>query len=119
MDKIELDLNNPIFAMYINVQGLSRQRANELIDITQKSFDVYSNVTFWILARADSGGGETKIECVYDGGYTKRSKELINLIEEINKRIEILSSSSSHEEFKMNIRDWKLGDLFEDGTEEN
>jgi hypothetical protein len=53
----------------------------------------------------------SRIECVYDGSVKTRKAELSRLIEEINKRVDLLSNSKSFEDFKMNIRDWRLDNL--------
>lgn len=101
--KEELNLNNPIFVFYINIQGMSRQRGDEYIAVIKNSFDIYSNITQWIVATETS---PTRIECVYDG--KSKDSNLKYLIESINERIDILSDSKSFEDFKINIRDWRL-----------
>jgi len=108
IEEKEIDLDNPIFAYYINVDGLSRQNADEQI---QKLSDIfkYKNVTTWIIPRRE---GETKIECVYDGRIKERSEELKSLIEEINEKVDILSKSGSFDDFKIHIRDWRISNLF-------
>jgi hypothetical protein len=40
-EKIELDLNNPIFVAYVNTSNLTRQAAEEHLYRTKKIFDVY------------------------------------------------------------------------------
>ena len=107
IEEKEIDLDNPIFAYYINVDGLSRQNAEEKI---QKLSDIfkYKNITTWIVPITE---GETKIECVYDGRIKERSEELTFLIEEINEKVEILSKSGSFDDFKINIRDWRLKNI--------
>ena len=98
-EKIELDLNNPIFVAYVNTNGHSRQAAEEYIHRTKKMFDAYKNITVWVIA-----SDETKIECVYDGQCRTRDME-------INTRIDIISKSNSFEDFKVNIRDWRINEL--------
>jgi hypothetical protein len=51
------------------------------------------------------------VVCVYDGWSKDRNSELKDLIEEINTKIEILSKSSSFEDFKINVRDWRINKL--------
>jgi hypothetical protein len=43
--------------------------------------------------------------------------EISDLIKEINIRIDIMSKSNSFEDFKINIRDWRINELV-NGTEE-
>ena len=107
IEEKEINLDNPIFTYYINIGGLSRQRADEELSEISKLFS-YQNVTIWVVPRRE---GETKIECVYDGRIKERSEELTFLIEEINEKVEILSKSSNFDDFKINIRDWRLKNI--------
>jgi hypothetical protein len=110
-EKIELDLNNPIFTVYVDVSGKSRQAGYEYLAQVKSMFDVYKNVTMWVIA-----SNETRIECVYDGQCRNRDMEISDLIKEINTRIDIMSNSHSFDDFKINIRDWRLSELI-NGTE--
>jgi hypothetical protein len=40
--------------------------------------------------------------------WKSTNNKLVSLIKDINDRIEILSGSNSFEDFKINIRDWRL-----------
>ena len=110
-EKIELNLNNPIFTVHVDVQGKSRQSAQEYLAQVKQMFDIYSNITMWILA-----SDKTSIECVYDGQCRNRDMEISDLIKEINTRIDIMANSHSFDDFKINIRDWRLSELI-NGTE--
>ncbi len=111
-EKIELDLNNPIFVAYVDTINLTRQAAEEHLYRSKKMFDVYKNITIWVIA-----SNETKIECVYDGQGKNRDMEINDLIKEINTRIDIMANSHSFDDFKINIRDWRLSEII-NGTEE-
>ena len=111
-EKIELDLNNPIFVAYVDTKNLTRQAAEEHLYKSKKMFDVYKNITIWVIA-----SNETKIECVYDGQFRNRDMEISDLVKEINTRIDIMANSHSFDDFKINIRDWRLSELI-NGTEE-
>lgn len=111
-EKIELDLNNPIFVAYVDTKNLTKQAAEEHLYRSKKMFDVYKNITIWVIA-----SNETKIECVYDGQFKNRDMEISDLIKEINIRIDIMANSHSFDDFKINIRDWRLSELI-NGTEE-
>jgi len=106
MEKEELDLNNPIFVFYLNVDGRSPQSANNYIESVKNSFGIYKNATMWFIAAK-----RDEVVCIYDGWGRVRDNELKDLIEEINTRIEIMSNSNSFEDFKINIRDWRLDKL--------
>ena len=111
-EKIELDLNNPIFVAYVDTKNLTKQAAEEHLYRSKKMFDVYKNITIWVIA-----SNETKIECVYDGQFRNRDMEISDLIKEINTRIDIMANSHSFDDFKINIRDWRLSEII-NGTEE-
>lgn len=106
IEKKELDLNNPIFVFYLNVQDKTPERANQYIQQSIRHFDVYKNATIWFVA-----SNKDEVVCVYDGWGKDRNLELKDLIEEINTKIEILSKSSSFEDFKINVRDWRINKL--------
>ena len=110
-EKIELDLNNPIFVAYVDTKNLTKQAAEEHLYRSKKMFDVYKNITIWVIA-----SNETKIECVYDGQFRNRDMEISDLVKEINTRIDIMANSHSFDDFKINIRDWRLSELI-NGTE--
>jgi len=110
-EKIELDLNNPIFVAYVNTKSLTTQQSEEYFYRTKRMFDVYKNITVWVIA-----SNESKIECVYDGQFRNRDMEISDLIKEINIRIDIMAKSNSFDDFKINIRDWRLSELI-NGTE--
>ena len=109
IEEKEIDLDNPIFVYYVNVYGLSHASVDRLLTEVKSAFN-YKNVTVWIVARSE---GETKIECVYDGRIRERSDELKFLIDEINEKVDILSKSGSFDDFKINIRDWRIKNLLE------
>ncbi len=108
IEEKEIDLDNPIFVYYVNVKGLIHSSVDRLLREAKSAFN-YKNVTFWIIPT----DGETKIECVYDGRINKRSEELKFLIDEINEKVDILSKSGSFDDFKINIRDWRIKNLLE------
>jgi len=105
----ELDLNNPIFVFYLNVENRSRQAAQEYIENTRDHFDIYKNATIWFVAAK-----KDEVVCIYDGWGRVRDSELKELIEEINTKIEIMSNSHSFEDFKINVRDWRLNKLVDE-----
>ena len=106
-EKPEIDLDNPIFVYYINIDGLPSQRVDELISGVKNNWN-FSNVVTWIVPRRE---GETKIECVYDGRVKERSEELKELIEELNEKIDLMSGVGNFDDFKVIIRDWRLKTL--------
>jgi hypothetical protein len=57
-----LDLNSPIFAFYINVSNCSRQRADEVLAKYINFFNLYKNITVFVIPHDSI----TKMECIYD-----------------------------------------------------
>jgi len=114
-ERIELNLDNPIFVFYISIRGMSRQRAEEYIHQVKTQFDIYSNITMWIVATDEP----TKIECIYDGKGKTKDVEIAGLIEQINERITVLGQSNSFEDFKINIRDWRIDKIVKHLNEED
>jgi hypothetical protein len=113
--RIELNLDNPIFVFYLCTDGMSRQRAEEHIYQIKNEFDIYSNITIWIVATDEP----TRIECVYDGKGKTKDSEIAVLIEQINERITVLGQSNSFEDFKINIRDWRIDKIVNHLNEED
>ena len=107
MEKEEINLDNPIFVYYLNVDGMSHQSRDEYISKIHE-FWSFQNIVTWIVPRRE---GETKIECVYDGRIKDRGEELKELIEEINEKIDTLSESGNFDDFKIAIRDWRIKNL--------
>ena len=60
-----------------------------------------------------------KIECVYDGKGKTKDVEIAGLIEQINERITVLGQSNSFEDFKINIRDWRIDKIVKHLNEED
>jgi hypothetical protein len=114
MKKVELNLDNPIFVFYIDTQNMPSQMAQELINRYEKAFNIYSNITTWIIS-----SDKTEVKCIFDGKFRKRDSELSGLIEEINNRIEILSNSNSFDDFKINVRNWRLESIIDNGDKKD
>lgn len=105
MEDKNLNLDNPIFVVYINCEMSSSQHRDELFERCREAFN-YENATFWFIISDVS-----KIECVWDGKSKDTKPELSELLNKINKRLDIISMES--EEFRKEIRDLKLSDVFE------
>lgn len=60
---MEINLENPIFALYINVGETSKQKAHENLATFRNSIN-YDNITTWIIPVRNQ---ESKIECIYPG----------------------------------------------------
>jgi len=69
-----LNLEQPIFVFYLDVRGISPQRAKEQIADFIEHYK-YDNITTWVIPVKDP----SKVECIY-----KPNDKLKNLIDKIN-----------------------------------
>lgn len=102
----DLNLNNPIFVYYLNCDNVSRQHVEETIDKIRKQM-TYNNITLWIVPCEKS-----RIECIYDGFSMKRSK-----IKRIYSAIEKMIDDPTLSQYRQEMRDILLDDIFEDVKE--
>lgn len=107
-DKIELDLNNPIFVYYLNTSNRPRQQVEQSIHHLNENFKRYINITVWIVVTEDS----SRMECLYQGYVNKSTKELYDKI------IDIYNSGNDFSDIKTKIRNLILEDIFENENEE-
>ena len=105
-EKVELNLDNPIFALYVNIEGLSRQRVEETIGRYREGFSIYSNVVIWVLP-----SHETRMECVYSENSSVGGKNTEKVLEDLNKMVDILSTCDTQEDFIYNLREIRLNGL--------
>jgi hypothetical protein len=78
IDKTEFDYSKPLFIFYIGVMGLSRQKADSVIDSTIENIK-YTNLQYLIVP-IDS---QSRIECIWQG--YKNNDQLIDFAKEIEK----------------------------------
>ena len=107
LTEININLDNPIFVHYVSVGNLSRQKADSVINDVMRITEMYKNVTFWVVP---INGGDSRIECVYEGGYLNKNKsdKILKILEDL---------MSSNDEFKSKVRDIILSNLL--GEENN
>ena len=97
---MEMNLEAPVFAYYVDVSRLPRQRTvlDELAQVLKKS---YSNVTFLVVA-----SDFNKVECIYDGITSKyRLKRLYDSLEKL------IESEHDISKIKQYIRDLIINDI--------
>ena len=99
---MEINLDNPIFVYYINVENTNRERASETMANIKRQMDMYNNITFWIVPC-----GHTKIECVYNG-FLKSNK-----LEKIYRCLEKLIDDPTFAEFKREMREILIENIFD------
>lgn len=115
MNREEINLDNPIFVIYLNIDNKSRQRTEELIDNYRKMLN-YKNCNFWIIPVQDQ---ETKVEMIWKGQqYDNQSLDNVQAIKDVNKRIskliEFVSEGMTDDVIKQKLRDFSLEQLLHD-----
>ena len=112
---MELNLENPIFVVYLNVDGISRARAEEQISDLSRYMS-YENVTNWILPIKN---GDSRVELIWQGSkYSITSLNLFNnfenLINRFNEVIEVISNGTEDATIKQQLRNLQLKRIIDD-----
>lgn len=103
----ELNLDNPIFALYVDAENNTRQSIDIMLNRYRTLFEEYSNITVWIFP-----SNETKIECIYNGKNDPNKNEKISkILKEIDLKSEILFNSKTKEEFQFNMRELRINGI--------
>lgn len=108
-----LNLDNPIFVLYLNLDGHTIQRAEDIVKQYKRYLD-YKNATFLIMVVKHQ---ETKIELLWKGqNYEINSldNEVVNIKKRITKLVDIISEGLSDEIVKQKLRDCLLNDILDD-----
>lgn len=109
---MELNLDNPIFVVYLNVDGHTRQKAEELIK-QYRRFLNYDNVTFWIMAVEDQ---KTKIELIWKGQkyeIPSNDNSVKTIKKSLTKLVDIISEGLTDDVLKQKLRDFTLDQILE------
>jgi len=111
MKSDQLDLDNPIFAVYLNIDGLTGEKAEYLVERYKKFFR-YDNCTFWIIAVRDQ---KTNIGLIWKGQkYDTDSKSIKNIYKRMSNLTEILSEGTTDDVLKQKLRDFTLNEILDD-----
>lgn len=110
----DLNLENPIFVLYVSTKGLSRQRADNMIAELLTNF-TYNNCTTWCIPTEET---PTRIELIWKGfkhdtltgKLTQENLETLN--DKFNLIVDLLSNNVTNEVIKQRLRDISLTDLF-------
>jgi len=114
----ELNLENPIFVLYINVDGMSRARAEEQIaDLS--NYMSYQNITKWIVPIKN---GDSRVELIWQGSKYSTNPGIMNfnnfenLINRFNEVIEVISNGTDDATIKQQLRNLQLKKIIDDDT---
>jgi hypothetical protein len=108
---MELELENPIFTVYVNVEGMSRQTAQETLQHFSGIYGSYTNATFWIFP-----SNITRVETVWNGKYQQNpinDERIQNMINHINRVLTLLSDGTSDEAIKAQLRELQLSKILD------
>ncbi len=102
---METNMNNPIFVYYVNIDGMTRQRAEETLATISETMSG-PDMNFWIVPRTE---GLTKIDVIWRGTEIEKSSAsyhpLAEIVDAINERIDVMGGP---EDFKIALRDWRI-----------
>jgi hypothetical protein len=111
---MEVNLENPIFVFYINVDGMTRQRADEEL-AKLNAYMSYDNITKWIMPIKN---GDSRVELIWQGSrYSQnpgnlQTDNIKNVIDHVNDTLDIISNSSNDESIRAQLRELKLKKFF-------
>lgn len=103
----DLNLENPIFIIYVNVVGMTQQKVQKVISDFHNQFK-YNNVTSWIIPIHNH---DSHIELIWKGyKYSNEIKDgsIGNLVCKINDIIDVLSEGTSDDSLKKQLRNLKI-----------
>ena len=92
---MEINFENPIFVIYLNVNGMNKMRAQEFIDTMVKNMS-FTNCTTWIMPIQE---GEQRIDLIWQGSKYSSNPGIIgkndDFIKTLSEIVEIVSNSPS------------------------
>lgn len=111
----ELNLDNPIFVVYLNVDGMHSQRAQDVIETYRKHLK-YDNPESTIIAVTDQ---KTKFEMIWKGQkYDTPTFDNIEAITHLNKRMsklmDFIAEGTTDDILKQKLRDFTLEQILQD-----
>ena len=116
---MELNLENPIFVVYLNVDGVSRAKAEEQIADLSNYYMSYQNITKWIIPIKNS---DSKVELIWQGSKYSTNPGIMNfnnfenLINRFNEVIGVISNGTDDANIKQQLRNLQLKKIIDDDT---
>lgn len=110
----EIDLNKPIFVLYLCISGLSPQRADEQM-VSIKKYLAYDNINLWVIP---VNHHDSKVELIWAGKEYSEDPGMVkqkNLIEQMNSIVDIISDGTSDDIIIKNLRDLKIKSVLNGG----
>jgi hypothetical protein len=92
---MEINFENPIFVVYLNVNGMGKVRVEELTNKMMQNMS-FTNCTTWIMPIQE---GEQRIDLIWQGSKYSSNPGIIgkndDFIKTLSEIVEIVSNSSS------------------------
>ena len=109
-----LDLKNPIFAVYVDIGGMPRDRAEEKMQYLAQYFD-YENIKTFIMPISDN---KDRIEILWKGSdYMIPSEDLEEDLAKLRSNLlkisEIISHGITDEKIKAKLRKYLINDIMD------
>jgi hypothetical protein len=112
----ELNLQEPIFVVYVDVHNLRSEIAREKLK-QAKDLLSYNNVTTWVIADKIN-----KVELIWQGSKYSTNPGIMNfnnfenLINRFNEVIEVISNGTSDTSIKQQLRNLQLKKVLDNDT---
>jgi len=108
---MEINLENPIFALYVNINNLTNSKAEVLLSKYSENFGKYKNITTWIFPSKE----DTRIELIWSGSKYQKpiDSNTKNLVEHVNKVLDLLSNGTTDGAIKAGLRDLQLSKILD------
>lgn len=106
-----LDLEKPIFVLYLNVNGMKYQRAKESIAQMLQNIS-YDNITTWCIPIENQ---DSRIELLWKGHQyeigLRNPSEVSKIEDRIKMIVDITSKGATELEVKQKIREILIGEI--------
>jgi hypothetical protein len=112
----DLNLENPIFVIYVDITDLTHNQAKEKLESLRHQFS-FDNVTTWIFADKIN-----KVDVIWQGSKYSENPGVVNfnnfenLINRCNEVLEVISDGVSDTAIKQKLRDLQLKKVLNDDT---
>jgi hypothetical protein len=110
---MEINLENPIFLIYVGINGMSHQRAEEQISRISQLFKL-DNVTTWIMPYE----GGNRIDLIWQGSKYSSNPGIVgtggDFIKTLGEIVDIVSNTQSDEIIRGKIRTLLIDKLMDE-----
>lgn len=113
---MEVNLENPIFIIYVNVNGLSRLRREEKVALMAENFSKIPNITTWVFP--NEHGGDDRVELIWQGSKYSTNPGIVgkgdDFIKTLGEIVDVVSNTQSSELIRGKIRELLIDKLLDE-----